>query len=201
MIRALLADDEHLIRGALAALLSYEQDIDVVAQASHGHEAVAMAIEHRPDVAVIDLLMPGADGISVTESLTAQVPECRCLIVTSHGLPGHLKRALAVGAAGFSSKTLTASNLAAIIRALHAGSRYIEPALAAAAISVGDSPLSARETDLVNLAADGAPISEIAERALLTPGTVRNYLSRATTKLGVSNRHEAVREARARGWI
>lgn len=201
MIQVLLADDEHLIRGALAALLFYEEDIDVVAQASNGDEAVAMAVKHCPDVAVLDLLMPGADGIAVTQTLAEKVPRCRCLIVTSHGLPGHLKRALAVGAGGFSSKSLSASSLATIIRALHGGSRHIEPSLVAAAISVGDSPLTPRETDLLSLAGDGAPIAEIAERALLTPGTVRNYLSSATTKLAVTNRHEAVREARAHGWI
>ncbi|MEV6795382.1 response regulator transcription factor [Streptomyces sp. NPDC051320] len=201
MISVLLAEDEHLIRGALAALLSYEEDIDVIAQAGDGREAVELALEHRPDVAVLDLLMPCADGIAVTEALSAKLPDCRCLIVTSHGLPGYLKRALAVGAVGFSSKTLSASDLAAIIRTLYQGNRYIEPSLAADAISIGDSPLTPRETDLLSLAADGAPIADIAERAVLTPGTVRNYLSSATTKLGLSNRHEAIREARAHGWI
>ncbi|MFF6995476.1 DNA-binding response regulator [Streptomyces sp. NPDC008313] len=200
-MRVLLAEDEHLIRGALAALLSYEEDIDVVAQAGDGREAVDLALEHHPDVAVLDLLLPGADGIAITEALSSKLPHCRCIIVTSHGLPGYLKRALAAGAAGFSSKTLSASDLADIIRTLYRGVRYIEPSLAAEAISVGESPLTRRETDLLSLAADGAPIADIAERAVLTPGTVRNYLSSATSKLGLSNRHEAVHEAQARGWI
>lgn len=201
MIRVMLAEDENLIRGALAALLSLEEDIDVVTQASDGGEAVAMACKHTPDVAVLDLVMPGLDGIGVTNALAAKLPSCRCLIVTSHGLPGHFKRALSAGVMGFASKNLSARDLADIIRTVHAGRRYIEPSLTANAIRAGDSPLTAREADLLHLAADGAPISEVAERAVLTPGTVRNYLSSAITKLGVSNRHEAVGKARDHGWI
>ncbi|GGN19597.1 DNA-binding response regulator [Streptomyces fuscichromogenes] len=201
MIRVLLAEDENLIRGALASLLSLEEDIEVVAQASTGKEAVAMACKHAPDVAVLDLLMPQGDGISVTQAIAAKVPSCRCLIVTSHGAPGNFKRALAAGVMGFASKNLSARDLADIIRTVHAGRRYVEPSITANAIKAGESPLTAREADILHLASDGAPVSEVAERAVLTPGTVRNYLSSAISKLGVSNRHEAVSKAREHGWI
>nr|WP_236241584.1 response regulator transcription factor [Streptomyces sp. CC228A] len=200
-IRVLLADDEHLIRGALAALLGLEDDIEVVAEAASGPEAIAMARTHRPDVAVLDLQMPGADGVRVATSLRAELPGCRTMIVTGHGRPGHLKRALAAGARGFVPKTVSAQQLAEIIRTVHAGNRYVDPELAADAIASGDSPLTAREAELLELAADGAPIAEIAQRASLSPGTVRNYLSSAVSKLGAENRHAAVRLARDRGWV
>lgn len=200
-IRVLLADDEHLIRGALAALLALEDDLSIVAEAASGPEALAMARAHRPDVAVLDLQMPGADGVRVAVALRDSVPACRTMIVTSHGRPGHLKRALAAGVRGFVPKTASAEQLAEIIRTVHRGSRYVDPELAADAISAGDSPLSAREAELLELAADGAPIAEIAEQASLTQGTVRNYLSAAAAKLGAENRHTAARMARERGWI
>ncbi|MET9292758.1 response regulator transcription factor [Streptomyces sp. NPDC003077] len=200
-IRVLLADDEHLIRGALAALLSLEDDLRVVAEAATGPEALAMARAHRPDVAVLDLQMPGADGVAVATSLRAELPECRTMIVTSHGRPGHLKRALEAGVRGFVPKTVSAQRLAEIIRAVRAGNRYVDPELAADAISAGDSPLTAREAEVLELAEDGAPISEIAERACLSPGTVRNYLSSAAAKLSAENRHAAARIARAQGWL
>ena len=201
-IRVLLADDEHLIRGAVAALLSYEDDLLVVAQAASGAEALAMARAHRPDVAVLDLQMPGGvDGVAVAEALRTALPGCRTMIVTSHGRPGHLKRALAAGARGFVPKTVSAQRLAEIIRSVHAGGRYVDPELAADAISAGDSPLTAREAEVLELAADGAPISDVARRAALSPGTVRNYLSSATAKLAADNRHTAVRIARERGWL
>ncbi|MFE7115348.1 response regulator transcription factor [Streptomyces sp. NPDC057654] len=200
-IRVLLADDEHLIRGALAALLRLEDDLQVVAEAATGPEAVAMARAHRPDVAVLDLQMPGADGVKVATSLRAELPACRTMIVTSHGRPGHLKRALEAGVRGFVPKTVSAQRLAEIIRTVYAGSRYVDPELAADAISSGDSPLTAREAELLELAENGAPIAEIAERAGLTQGTVRNYLSAAAAKLGAENRHAAARTARAQGWL
>lgn len=201
VIRVLLADDEHLIRGALAALLSLEDDLLVVAEAASGPEALAMARAHRPDVAVLDLQMPGTDGVGVAAALRSELPDCRSMIVTSHGKPGHLKRALEAGARGFVPKTASAQRLAEIIRAVHGGSRYVDPDLAADAISAGDSPLTARETELLDLAADGASIAEIARRAALSPGTVRNYLSAAAAKLHAENRHAAVRRARERGWL
>ena len=201
MIRVLLADDEHLIRSALAALLAMEDDLEVVAQAASGDEALAMARRHHPDVAILDLQMPGLDGIAVTDVLRGELPECSSLIVTSHGRPGHLKRALAAGARGFLPKTVSAHVLADVVRSVNSGGRYVDPQLAAEAISAGDSPLTPREADVLELAAEGAAVGEIAQRAALSPGTVRNYLSSATTKLGSSNRHEAVRVARAHGWI
>lgn len=200
-VRVLLADDEHLIRGALAALLSYEDDMVVVAEAASGPEALAMARAHRPDVAVLDLEMPGADGVAVATSLRAELPGCRTMIVTGHGRPGHLKRALTAGVRGFVPKTVSAQRLAEIIRTVHAGGRYVDPELAADAISAGDSPLTAREAEVLDLAADGAPIADIARRAALSQGTVRNYLSSAATKLSAENRHEAARIARERGWV
>lgn len=200
-VRVLLADDEHLIRGALAALLSLEDDIEVVAQAGSGPEALAMAQAHRPDVAVLDLQMPGKDGIEVAAELRRLLPDCRCMIVTGHGRPGYLKRALEVGVRGFLPKTVSAADLAGIIRTVLSGGRYVDPELAADAISAGETPLTPRETDVLELAADGTPIAEIAERAGLSQGTVRNYLSSAATKLGAENRHAAVRVAREHGWI
>ncbi|MGW4232125.1 response regulator [Streptomyces sp. NPDC004980] len=200
-VRVLLADDEHLIRGALAALLALEDDIVLVAEAATGPEALAMALAHRPDVAVLDLEMPGADGVKVATSLRTGLPGCRTMIVTSHGRPGHLKRALAAGVRAFVPKTVSARRLAEIIRTVHAGNRYVDPELAADAISAGNSPLTVRETEVLALAVDGAPVAEIAERASLSQGTVRNYLSAAVSKLGAENRHAAVRLARERGWV
>ncbi|WP_371480447.1 response regulator [Kitasatospora sp. NBC_00315] len=200
-IRVLLADDEHLIRGALAALLALEDDLVVVAEAASGPEALAMARAHRPDVAVLDLQMPGLDGIEVATELRRLLPECRTMIVTGHGRPGYLKRALEVGVRGFLSKTVSAADLAGLIRTVRAGGRYVDPELAADAIAAGESPLTPRETDVLELAADGTSIAGIAERAALSQGTVRNYLSAAATKLGAENRHAAVRIAREHGWI
>ncbi|WP_052852607.1 response regulator transcription factor [Streptomyces avicenniae] len=200
-LRVLLADDEHLIRGALAALLALEDDLEVVAEAADGDEALAMARAHQPDVAVVDLHMPRRDGLSVAAELRTLLPGCAVMIVTSHGRPAALKQALAAGVRGFLPKTVSAQRLAELIRLVHAGTRYIDPELAADAISAGDSPLTDRETELLGLAADGAPIAEIAARASLAPGTVRNYLSAAAAKLGAENRHAAARTARDRGWL
>ncbi|MFG2694624.1 response regulator [Kitasatospora sp. NPDC048407] len=200
-VRVLLADDEHLIRGALAALLALEDDLAVVAEAASGPEALAMAAAHRPDVAVLDLQMPGLDGLEVAAELRHRLPDCRVMIVTGHGRPGYLKRALEVGVRGFLPKTVSASDLAGIIRTVRAGGRYVDPDLAAEAISAGDSPLTPRETDVLELAADGSSIAEIADRASLSQGTVRNYLSSAAGKLGAENRHAAVRIAREHGWL
>jgi two-component system, NarL family, response regulator DesR len=201
MIRVLLADDENLIRSALASLLSIQEDLEVVAQAASGDEALAMARRYRPDVAVLDLQMPGLDGIAVAEVLVSELPGCASLILTSYGRPGHLKRALAAGVRGFLPKTVSAQVLADVVRTVHRGGRYVDPELAADAIGAGDSPLTPREADVLELAADGAPVDEVAHRAALSPGTVRNYLSSAASKLGASNRHEAVHIARSHGWI
>jgi two-component system response regulator DesR len=145
--------------------------------------------------------MPGLDGIEAAERITADNPGCRAIIVTSHGRPGYLKRALATGVAGFLPKTVSSTVLSDVVRQVHAGGRYVDPQLAAEAIGAGDSPLTPREADVLELAEQGAPIEEIAQRAHLSPGTVRNYLSSATSKLGASNRHEAAHRAREHGWI
>ncbi len=201
MIRLLVADDEHLIRTALAQLLDLADDLHVVAEAASGSEALAAALQHRVDVAVLDLQMPAPDGIAVAERLVTALPACRVVIVTSHGRPGHLKRALAAGVRGFLPKTTSAATLAEVVRQVHAGGRYVDPELAAEAIAAGDSPLTPRESDVLELAAEGAPIEEIARRASLSPGTVRNYLSNAVAKLDAANRHEACAKARRLGWI
>lgn len=201
MIRILLADDEHLIRGAIAALLGLEEDLEVVAQAATGAEALSLARALHPDVAVLDLQLPDLDGVTVATTMHTELPTCRTMIVTSHGLPGHLKRALTGGVRGFLAKTVSAEVLATVVRTVHAGGRYVDPQLAAEAISAGDSPLTTREADVLALAGDGAPVEEIARRAALSPGTVRNYLSSAVGKTGAANRHEAARIARSRGWI
>ena len=210
-IRIVIADDETLIREALEAILSLQADIDVVAVAASGTEAIVQIERPRPDVAVLDLLMPGADGIEVAAAISDSsrsshssqrtLQETKCLILTSHARPGYLKRALAAGVRGFVPKTTPAARLTEIIRRLHAGQRYVDPELSAEAIAAGDSPLTPREADVLELAADGAPVEEIARRAHLSPGTVRNYLSAAALKLSAPNRHAAAEIARSKGWI
>jgi len=201
VIRILLADDENLIRDALATLLSLEDDLEVVVQAASGTEALAAARKHVPDVAVLDLQMPGLDGIEVARVLADEVPGCGVVMVTSHGRPGYLKRALEAGVRAFLPKTVSSRVLADVVRQVHGGGRYVDPELAADAIAAGSSPLTPREADVLELAAGGAPVEEIATRASLAPGTVRNYLSSAAAKLGATNRHEAVHLARRHGWI
>ncbi|MFB9375745.1 response regulator [Kineococcus gynurae] len=200
-IRVLLADDENLVRSAVAGLLDLADDIEVVAQAASGPEAIAMGRKEEPDVAVLDLQMPGADGLTVAAALHADVPTCRTMIVTSHGRPGYLRRALEVGVRGFLPKTASGTTLTDAVRTVAAGGRYVDPELAADAIAVGQSPLTPRESDVLELAAGGAGIEEIAAKVSLSPGTVRNHLSAAGGKLGVANRHEAVAKARRLGWI
>ena len=201
MTRILVADDEHLIRDAVAGLLDLQDDLEVVGQAASGTEALATALRVRPDVALLDLQMPAPDGIEVARRLAAELPDCRCVIVTSHGRPGYLKSALAAGARGFLPKTVSAQVLADVVRKVAAGGRYVDPDLAAEAIGAGDSPLTPRETDVLALARDGAPVDEIAQRVSLSRGTVRNYLAAAIAKLGGANRHEAARIAADHGWI
>jgi two-component system response regulator DesR len=201
VIRVLLADDENLIRDAVATMLALEDDLEIVAQAASGPEAVAVAVRLVPDVAIVDLQMPGLDGIGVAQQLATQLPECRVMIVTSHGRPGYLKRALEAGVRAFLPKTASARVLGQVIRQVHDGGRYIDPELAAKAMDAGACPLTPREADVLELAVNGAPIEEISARAHLAPGTVRNYLSSAAAKLGAVNRHEAVHRARRHGWI
>ncbi|QYC43628.1 Transcriptional regulatory protein DegU [Nonomuraea coxensis DSM 45129] len=197
-IRVLLADDEHLVRGAIAALLDLEEGIQVVAQVGRGDEVVAAVSEHRPDVAVLDIEMPGMDGLSAAERISAQ---CKIVILTSLGRPGYLRRAMAAGVGGFLGKDASAEELAMAIRKVQGGGRYLDAELAAAAMAAGDSPLTDRERDALRLAGDGATIARIAGELHLTEGTVRNYLSSAMTKLNAQNRLEAIRTAQRMGWL
>jgi two-component system response regulator DesR len=200
VIRVVLADDEDLIRGALAALLELEDDITVVAQVSDGDAAVAAVREHRPDIAVFDLEMPGRDGVLAAEAVR-DIPDVVVVLVTRHARPGVLKRALAAGVRGFVPKTTPASRLASILRDVRAGSRYVDSDIAAAALTEGACPLTARELEVLRHALRGGPVAGIALEANLAAGTVRNYLSSAMTKLNVSTRHEAARLAWEEGWI
>lgn len=205
MIPVFLADDETLIRAALATMLDLEADLEVVDHVGSGEELLAVwrrRAAGAPDaVAVIDLQMPGIDGIETATQLLRLTPGAATLIVTSHGRPGYLKRALAAGVRGFLPKTTSAATLAEVIRTVHGGGRYVDPELAAEAISAGDTVLTAREADVLEYALDGSSVEDIARRAHLSPGTTRNYLSAAMAKLGVANRYEAALRAREKGWI
>jgi two-component system response regulator DesR len=201
MIRVLLAEDQAMIRGALATLLSLEPDLEVVAQVDRGDQVLDAARGALPDVVLLDIEMPGQDGIAAAAELTAAMPRCRVLIVTTFGRSGYLRRALAAGAAGFLLKDAPASELAAAIRRVHAGERVVDPGLAAAALSEGESPLTARERDVLAAAREHPTVADIASSLYLSPGTVRNYLSSAMQKLGVATRGEAVRLADERGWL
>ena len=200
-IRIALIDDEHLIRAALAMMLDLEDDLEVVVQAGTAADGIAAVREHQVDVALVDLQLPDGDGIEVCSRLADVSPQTRRMILTSHARPGYLKRALEIGVLGFLAKTTASEELIAAVRAVSAGRRAIDPDVAAVAISSGDSPLTPRESDVLEFAADGASIEQIARRAHLAPGTVRNYLSSAQAKLQASNRHEAVAIARRHGWV
>jgi two-component system response regulator DesR len=199
MIRLLLADDEDLLRGALAALLELEEDLSVV-EAATSTDAVRLAREHRPDIAVLDLEMPPADGLHAAEEIRAALPT-RIVLVTRHARPGVLRRALSAGVSGFVPKTTPAARLAEIIRDIAAGRRYVDPDIAASALTEDDCPLTDRELQVLRAARTGASVSEIAAQVHLAPGTVRNYLSVAMTKLGVTSRHAAAHRAWEQGWI
>ncbi|ROQ94521.1 LuxR family two component transcriptional regulator [Streptomyces sp. 2132.2] len=201
MIKVLLAEDQGMMRGALALLLGLEEDIEVVAQVGAGDEIVPAAALARPDVALLDIELPGRSGLDAAAELRTRVPECRVLILTTFGRPGYLRRAMEAGAAGFLVKDGPVEELAAAIRRVLAGETVIDPALAAAALSAGPSPLTARETDVLNAAVDGATVADIAARVHLSESTVRNYLSSAIGKTGTRNRMEAVRAARRQGWL
>lgn len=201
MIRVLLADDQHLVRGALAALLSFEDDITVVGEVDRGDRVREAVAEHRPDVLLLDIEMPGRDGLAVAAELRAAGDPVRVVILTTFGRPGFLARAMEADVAGYVLKDARAEELATAIRRVAAGQRVIDPVLAAASRSVGDNPLTAREREVLRVAADGATIADVAGRLFLSEGTVRNYLSNAITKLGVRNRAEAVRLAETNGWL
>jgi two-component system, NarL family, response regulator DesR len=201
VIRVLLADDQHLVRGALAALLSLEPDIEVVAEVGRGDEVVAAAKQAEPAVALLDVEMPGLDGIAAAAALRAELPACKVLILTTFGRPGYLRRAMEAGALGFVVKDAPATELAAAVRRVAAGGRVVDPTLAAATLAGGASPLTGRERDVLVAARDGATIADIAGRLFLSEGTVRNYLSAAISKTGTRNRVEALRVADANGWL
>jgi two-component system, NarL family, response regulator DesR len=200
-IRLLLADDQELIRTALGVMLELEDDFEVVASVGHGDEAVAAAKEHQPDVALLDIEMPGIDGLAVAGVLAQEVPRCRSLILTTFGRPGYLRRAMESGARGFVVKDAPPERLADAIRRVAAGERVVDPALAATTLAAGVSPLTARERDVLVAARPGASVADIAGKLFLSEGTVRNYLSSAIAKTGTRNRAEAVRTADERGWL
>ena len=201
MISLLLADDQALVRGALAALLGLENDIDVVAQVGRGDEVVAAARASHPDVALLDVEMPGMDGIAATVHLRAAVPTCRVLVVTTFGRPGYLRRAMEAGASGFVVKDTPARELADAVRRVHAGLRVVDPALAAETLANGHSPLTSRETEVLQAARAGGTVLDLARGLHLSEGTVRNYLSSAIGKTGARTRAEAVRLADDNGWL
>lgn len=196
-----MADDQHLVRGALAALLNLEPDLEVVAQVARGDDVVAAALDVRPDVALLDVEMPGLDGLAAAAALRALVPGCNVLIVTTFGRAGYLRRAMEAGALGFVVKDAPAEQLADAVRRVARGERVVDPTLAAATLAGGASPLTARERDALVAARDGATIADIAKLLFLSEGTVRNYLSSAISKTGTRNRVEALRVAEDSGWL
>jgi len=200
-IRVLLAEDQGMMRGALALLLGLEDDIEVVSQVAAGDRIVAEALAVRPDIALLDIELPGRSGLDAAAELRTRLPSCKVLILTTFGRPGYLRRAMEAGAAGFLVKDGPVEDLADAIRKVLRGERVIDPALAAAALSAGPSPLTPREQDVLNAAADGATVADIAARVFLSESTVRNYLSSAIGKTGTRNRMEAVRAARQHGWL
>jgi two-component system, NarL family, response regulator DesR len=200
-IRVLLAEDQAMIREALAALLSFEEDIEVVAQVGRGDEVADAAARSAPDVALLDIEMPGMDGLTAAAALRASSPATKIVILTTFGRPGYLRRAMESGVSGFIVKDSPADKLAQTIRKVLDGQRVIDPDLAAAALAEGTSPLTPREADVLAHAADGATIAQIAGTLYLSEGTVRNYLSSCIQKTGARNRAEALRIARERGWL
>ncbi len=200
-IRVLLADDQALVRGAMSALLSLEADIDVVAELGRGDEVAAAAERSQPDVAVLDIEMPGLDGIAAASELARTRPECRVIMVTTFGRPGYLKRAMQAGALGFLVKDTPAAQLADAVRRVMRGERVVDSPLAIESLSQGDSPLTERERDVLALARTGCTINELARTLHLSEGTVRNHLSSAIGKTGARNRADAARIATENGWL
>jgi two-component system response regulator DesR len=197
----LLAEDQTMVRTALASLLNLEPDIEVVAQVSRGDEVAGAAIASTPDVALLDIEMPGATGLDAADELRRVLPGCRVLILTTFGRPGYLRRAMEGGAAGFLLKDTPAGELAAAIRRAVAGERVVDPGLAAAALSQGESPFTPREHEVLLASREHATVADLASALYLSPGTVRNHLSSAMQKLDARNRAEAVRVAEEQGWL
>src|SRR5712691_3857251 len=201
MIRVLLAEDQAMVRGALAALLNLEKDIEVVAEAARGDEVVEAALTTQPDVALLDIEMPGGSGLDAALALQKVLPTCRVIILTTFGRSGYLRRAMVSGAVGFLLKDAPASELALALRRVMAGARVVDPELALAALSEGSNPLTPREREMLSASLFGASLAEIAAQLYLSEGTVRNHLSTAMQKLGAQNRMEAARLAEHKGWL
>lgn len=201
MIRLLLADDQALVRGAMAALLALESDLEVVAEVGRGDEVLDAVRAHQVDVCLLDIEMPGGNGLEVAERLVRDAPGVRSLIVTTFGRPGFLRRAMDAGAGGFVVKDTPAAELADAVRRVHQGLRVVDPSLAAESLTAGPSPLTERERELLGLAREGMTVRAMAERIHLSPGTIRNHLSAAIGKTGAGNRAEAARTADERGWL
>lgn len=201
MIRLLLADDQALVRGALSALLSLEPDLTVVAEVGSGDLVLEAVREHQPDVVLMDVEMPGLDGIAATALVRSSFPQTRVLMVTTFGRPGFLRRAMHSGATGFVVKDTPAAQLADAVRRVHAGLRVVDPALATDSLVAGESPLTQRETEVLQAARDGSSVAVIASRLFLSEGTVRNHLSSAIGKTQAANRAEAVLTAESNGWL
>lgn len=201
MIRVLLAEDQAMVRGALAALLTLEEDIEIVAEVGRGDEVVKAALATQPDAALLDIEMPGCDGLTAAAALHAQLPLCRILILTTFGRPGYLKQAMESGVVGFLLKDAPSAQLAAAIRRAIAGERIVDPTLAMATLNERNNPLTQRERAVLVAATRGAGIAEIATSLFLSEGTVRNYLSVAIQKLGARNRIEAAHIAEQKGWL
>jgi len=200
-IRLLIADDQALVRGALAALLDLEPDLDVVSEVGRGDEVIAAAKATTPDVALLDVEMPGLDGIEAAAALRTAVPGVRVLMVTTFGRPGYLRRAMEAGAAGFVVKDTPAAQLADAVRRVHQGLRVVDPSLAAETLVAGTSPLTGRESDVLRAAREGGTVADIAKDLHLSEGTVRNHLSAAIGKTGARTRAEAARIALDNGWL
>jgi two-component system response regulator DesR len=200
-VRVLLAEDQSMVRGALAALLSLEKDVEVVAEVSRGDEVIPAALDVLPDVALLDIEMPGSDGLTAAGELRERLPSCRVIILTTFGRAGYLRRAMESGAVGFLLKDAPASELATAIRRAMNGERVVDPGLAAAALSEGESPLTEREREVLAASTSGSTIGDLARELYLSEGTVRNYLSTAIKKLGTRNRAEAAHLAERKGWL
>jgi len=201
VIRVLLADDQAMVRGALATVLGLEADIEVVAQVGAGDEVVPAAREHTPDVALLDVQMPVKDGLEAAAELHRAMPSCRIIICTTFGRPGYLARAMAAGAAGFVVKDAPPEQLVDAVRRVHSGLRVVDPALAAESLATGSSPLTAREHEVLRAAKEGGTVADVARVLHLSEGTLRNHLSSAIGKTGARTRAEAVRLAEERGWL
>ena len=200
-IRILLAEDQAMVRGALTALLRLEEDLEVVAEVSQGDQVLPAAMKSQPDVALLDIEMPGGDGLSAAQALHKNLPACRIVILTTFGRSGYLRQAMESGAVGFLLKDAPADQLAVAIRRVMAGERVVDPDLALSALSDGDNPLTPRERDVLRASLDGASIADIAMQLYLSEGTVRNHISAAIQKLNAHNRMEAAQLAKEKGWI